>query len=65
VLVKEADCNSPILGCTTSCAPNYNPTAEEDDGSCEACPPPPNTCNSNARLANPVKVVVEGTFARL
>ena len=32
-----APCNTTILGCTDPSAHNYNPQANQDDGSCETC----------------------------
>ena len=34
----EFNCDEPVVGCTNSNALNYNPEAEEDDGSCEFAP---------------------------
>ena len=34
----EFNCDEPVSGCTNSNALNYNPDAEEDDGSCEFAP---------------------------
>lgn len=32
-----APCNNPVPGCTDPNAHNYNPSANQDDGSCETC----------------------------
>jgi len=52
-----------VYGCTDEESCNYNELATIDNGNCEPCNTGP-TCNSNARLANPIKVVVEGAFAK-
>ena len=37
LILLACSTDEPIRGCTVSCATNYDPTAEEDDGSCRGC----------------------------
>jgi len=43
---------SQVLGCIDSCAPNYNPNANCDDGSCQSCCVDDLTINSNSPFQN-------------
>lgn len=50
IIVTIASCNEeaiPVQGCTNPTATNYNPDAEEDDGSCTYIPPVDTLCEGN------------------